>query len=83
MIESPLLGTRGVFEKRTLVVGDEPSPPQCGHPDPNRVPRWPLETVRERLMSLPLILIVSLVGFFGLMVVIAGTGRRSRGAHRA
>ncbi|MBB5618344.1 hypothetical protein BJ959_001840 [Chryseoglobus frigidaquae] len=34
-------------------------------------------------MTLPLILILSLVGFFGLMVAIAGTGRRSRGAHRA
>lgn len=35
------------------------------------------------MISLPLILILSLVGFFGLMVLIAGPGRRSRGAHRA
>ena len=35
------------------------------------------------MISLPLILVLSLVGFFGLMAAIAGTGRRSRGAHRA
>lgn len=35
------------------------------------------------MISLPLILVLSLVGFFGLIVAIAGTGRRSRGAHRA
>jgi hypothetical protein len=35
------------------------------------------------MISLPLILILTLVGFFGLMVAIAGSGRRSRGAHRA
>lgn len=35
------------------------------------------------MISLPLIMIVSLVGFFGLIVAIAGSGRRSRGAHRA
>ncbi len=35
------------------------------------------------MISLPLILVMTLVGFFGLMVAIAGAGRRSRGAHRA
>jgi hypothetical protein len=35
------------------------------------------------MITLPLILILSLVGFFGLIAAIAGTGRRSRGAHRA
>lgn len=35
------------------------------------------------MISLPLILVLSLVGFFGLIAAIAGSGRRSRGAHRA
>ena len=35
------------------------------------------------MTSLPLILVVSLVGFLGLMAAIAGSGRRSRGAHLA
>ena len=35
------------------------------------------------MISLPLIMIASLVGFFGLIAGIAGTGRKTRGAHRA
>jgi hypothetical protein len=35
------------------------------------------------MITLPLIMIVSLIAFFGLIVGIAGSGRRSRGAHRA
>lgn len=35
------------------------------------------------MISLPLLMIVTLVGFFGLIAGIAGTGRRARGAHRA
>ena len=36
------------------------------------------------MISLPLVMIVSIIGFFGLMAVIAGVGgRRPRGAHRA
>jgi hypothetical protein len=35
------------------------------------------------MITLPLIMTLSLVGFFGLIVAIAGTGRRSRAAHRA
>ena len=47
-------------------------------------PRWLPESVLEYpMISLPLILILAFVGFVGLMVAIAGTGRRSRGAHRA
>ncbi|GAA1727501.1 hypothetical protein GCM10009766_03940 [Microcella frigidaquae] len=76
-------GARNMFEKRTLDAGDEPSPPQCGHRTRTGEPHWSPESVLELPMTLPLILILSLVGFFGLMVAIAGTGRRSRGAHRA
>lgn len=47
-------------------------------------PRRSPESVLEYpMISLPLILILAFVGFVGLMVAIAGTGRRSRGAHRA
>ncbi len=35
------------------------------------------------MISLPLLMITSLAGFFALIAGIAGTGRRSRGAHRA
>ena len=35
------------------------------------------------MITLPLLMISALVGFFALMAVIAGTGRKSRGAHRA
>jgi hypothetical protein len=35
------------------------------------------------MITLPLIVTASVVGFFGLIAGIAGTGRRSRGAHRA
>jgi hypothetical protein len=35
------------------------------------------------MISIPLVMIASLTGFFGLMAMIAGTGRKSRGAHRA
>ncbi len=35
------------------------------------------------MISLPLVMIASLVAFFGLIVGIAGAGRKARGAHRA
>jgi len=35
------------------------------------------------MITLPLMMIVSLVGFFALIASITGTDRRSRGAHRA
>ncbi len=35
------------------------------------------------MITLPLIVTASLVAFFGVIAGIAGTGRRSRGAHRA
>jgi len=35
------------------------------------------------MISLPLVLILSLIGFFALIAGVAGTGRKPRGAHRA
>lgn len=33
------------------------------------------------MITLPLLMIASLLGFFGLIAGIAGTGRKARGAH--
>ena len=35
------------------------------------------------MITLPLLMIAALLGFFGLIAGIAGTGRKTRGAHRA
>lgn len=35
------------------------------------------------MITLPLIVTASVIGFVGLIAGVAGTGRRSRGAHRA
>lgn len=35
------------------------------------------------MISVPLVMIASLLGFFGLIAGVAGTGRKPRGAHRA
>lgn len=35
------------------------------------------------MITLPLIVTASVIGFFGLIAGVAGTGRRSCGAHRA
>jgi hypothetical protein len=39
--------------------------------------------MRTLMITLPLLMIAALAGFFGLIAAVAGTGRKARGAHRA
>lgn len=39
--------------------------------------------LRRLMVTLPMVMTVSLVVFFALIAAVAGTGRRSRGSHRA
>lgn len=74
-----------MFVKRTLVVGDEPSPPQGGlaGPEPAGPPGTQNPNARHPMITIPFIITASVVGFIGVIATVAGTGRRSRGAHRA
>ncbi len=74
-----------MFEYRTLVIGGRTQSPKVRTLRPERNARAdPLFTTRGDLMiSLPLVMIASLMAFIALIAGVAGAGRKPRGAHRA
>ena len=78
-----------------LSWGTNPVPQMVDLADPNgrvldrpaashgRVVTNTYPNLRHPMITLPMIMTLSLVAFFGLIAAVAGTGRRSRGSHRA